>query len=76
MAKPIFLVGIIADHTEAFEQVQKAVESKLDDYHVLVHHSQTDELTFQVFYEKDFTEINYEELKQLIKESINKTSPD
>jgi hypothetical protein len=48
----------------------------LNDYHVFVipaiHNYEigTELFTFQVFYEKDFTEIQYEELKQLITDSI------
>lgn len=72
MAKPIFIVEApIMQTQEEFVNTQKVLESKLNDYHVLIVQTNVDDFNFKVFYDKDFTEINYDELKKLIKEKIN-----
>ena len=73
MAKPIFIIGLSKDyHPESIERIRGSLEIKMNDYHVLIHITNADETTFQIFYEKDFTHIKYEELKQIIeKEVIN-----
>lgn len=82
IAKPICLIkvdsrshkncrGII----EVYE-VQKILDERLNDYHVLVvPFEQPDDEYFepmqlQVFYEKDFTKIQYQELKEIIEKSL------
>tara|TARA_X000001382_G_scaffold129932_1_gene123247 strand:+ start:38 stop:256 length:219 start_codon:yes stop_codon:yes gene_type:complete len=71
MAKPILIVEAPMMQTrEEFVNTQKALEDKLNDYHVLIVPTNVDDFNFKVFYDKDFTEINYDELKKLIKEKL------
>ncbi len=72
MTKPIFIVEAPVMRTnEEFVNVQKVLENKLnDDYYVLMVQTNGDDFNFKVFYDKDFTEINYDELKKLINEKI------
>ena len=71
MAKPIFIVEAPMMQThEEFVNTQKVLDNKLNDYHVLIVQTNVDDFNFKVFYDKDFTEINYDELKELIKEKL------
>jgi uncharacterized pyridoxamine 5'-phosphate oxidase family protein len=72
MAKPIFTVSIhnSADKEDVI-RVEEMLMNKLPDYHVLIYLSSSDEPKFQTFYDKDFTEVNYEEMKEIIKKSMN-----
>ena len=48
-------------------------EKKMPEYYHLVFlNSEIENVDIKVFYEKDFTQIQYEELKELIKKSIEK----
>lgn len=69
--KPIFLAGIPfngdAKDLIKLEGIASSFKSKIgDEYHVLVYTTGLSEPTFQVFYEKDFNEVKYEELKAII----------
>ena len=67
MAKPIFIVELPDYITkEDFDKIQFNLEKKLTDYHVLVTSIDVEQINYKVFYEKDFTEINYSELKNII----------
>jgi hypothetical protein len=67
MAKPIFIVELPDYITkEDFDKIQFNLETKLTDYHVLVTGTDVEQINYKVFYEKDFTEINYSELKNII----------
>ena len=71
MTKPIFLVGV--PRNMDYEQVLKAqveLERQLDGYYSLVYQTNQDEIKFQCFYEKDFDEVKFEELKQIVKENL------
>ena len=71
MTKPIFLVGV--PRNTDYEQVLKSqveLERKLDGYYSLVYQTNQDEIKFQCFYEKDFDEVKFEELKQIVKEYL------
>lgn len=71
MAKPIFIVEVPMMQThEDFVNVQKVLENKLNDYHVLMVQMDVNDFNFKVFYDKDFTEIKYDELRKLIKEKL------
>lgn len=71
MAKPIFIVEAPDLQTqEDLVNTQKVLENKLNDYHVLVVQTNVNDFNFNVFYDKDFTEINYDELRKLIKEKL------
>lgn len=76
MAKPILIIKLPWDiQPEAQEEIRNDL-SKRDitkDYYFLSFIGQgNEEAEFQVFYEKDFNEVKYEELKKIIKDSINK----
>lgn len=76
MAKPIF-IAFIPVHSLPTEEIETyisdiAKQSDMPDYHCLwvpVH--SLDYPTFKVFYEKDFDLVKYEELQQIVKDSIN-----
>jgi hypothetical protein len=71
MTKPIFLVGLQSSATH--EDINDAAISlkKLDkDYYVIVHIGKTEHIEFQCFFEKDFDEIKYEEVKQIVRDSL------
>lgn len=77
MAKPIFLVifpseGISID-LDRIDFFNSTLSKKFYDYHVLVLASNfTKEPEFKCFYEKDFDEVKYEELKDLVRELMTK----
>ena len=72
--KPIFLVGLQRqddDFVSKVEQkllnVHRSIEKAVNgEYHILVYETPLPDPTFQVFYEKDFNEVKYEELKSII----------
>ena len=73
--KPILVISLpysasIADHQEARNNLYKK-EIK-DDYHILVIVSSKEETIIEVFYEKDFNEVKFEELKEIVKNSLKK----
>lgn len=68
-AKPLLLVGCpSAMPADKFEYAKSKIGSEIQsDYHIILYHSTIGiDFSFQVFYEEDFDEIKYEELKQLI----------
>lgn len=72
MTKPIFIVGLPLDCSDTeLEYVQKLLDRKLEDYYSLVYTTNDNEIQFKAFYEKDFDQIKYEELKQIVQDSIN-----
>tara|TARA_R110000737_G_scaffold295887_2_gene302527 strand:- start:44 stop:262 length:219 start_codon:yes stop_codon:yes gene_type:complete len=71
MAKPIFIVESPMMQTqEEFAKIEEVLKNKLNDYHLLMVQANVDDFNFKVFYEKDFTEIKYDELRKLIKEKL------
>ena len=78
MAKPILTVGLPSG---TFKETINSTSDRLNcpkkglskEYHILCY-AQTngEEIKFEVFYEKDFTEVQYEELKQIIINNISK----
>lgn len=71
MPKPIFTIGLPSQTTrEAYEETLKQIENRKDlteDYHVLVYmNPNSEDFQFNAFYEKDFDEVKFEELKQFI----------
>lgn len=59
------------NQTTQMVDVNNLFEDRFPDYLTFAYPEDIDELfTFQVFYEKDFTEIQYEELKQMITNAI------
>jgi hypothetical protein len=72
MAKPIFIVGLPLDQRIKRDESQKSLEDKIgEDYYCLAYvDSNLKEPKFQVFYEKDFNEVKYEELKKIIEDAL------
>lgn len=69
MAKPIFLVGVpIYFEQQTVQNIQQMLEEKIQDYHPLVYTKKDgEEIEFKALYEKDFDEIKFEELKELVR---------
>jgi len=72
MAKPIFLVGIPHEAAFKIQGIQKSLEQQLTDYHPLIYIHNKDEIEFRAVYEKDFDEIKFEELKEIVRGSVHK----
>lgn len=74
MIKPIFLVGLPRTTScEEVEEVQKNLKRKLDQYYSLVFLTNTSEIDFKCFFEKNFNEIKFEELKQLVRDAMSQS---
>ena len=72
--KPIFIVELPSEtNFDTFSKVSKDCISKMADYHVLFYIGKTDEIKFQCFFEKDFNEVKFESIKELIESSLKKT---
>lgn len=73
--KPIFIVGlqnsINASH---IDEISKSIQAVITDYHVLVHTTNNDNNQFQVFYEKDFNDVKFDELKKIVSDSLNNSN--
>lgn len=72
--KPILVIRIPApipsEQIKSIKKDKKIQEIK-KEYHVLVTESYLiNDVQFEVFYEKDFNEVKYEELKEIIRNSI------
>ena len=48
------------------------IADNIDDYHVIVVRSnESFDMVFECFYEKDFNEVKFEELKKIIKDAVS-----
>lgn len=66
----IYEIGAFLNGDDLNGKLKK--ETKFTDYHWFVFYkSGITEPEFRVFYEKDFDEIKFEELKKLVLESVN-----
>lgn len=76
-AKPIFTVGLPESCTQAdLLAMRSTLFDKMSDYYVFVYISKQEDVKFETFYEKDFNEVKYEELKQIIISNLsNITNP-
>jgi hypothetical protein len=77
MPKPIVIVKLnhrvlIEGRITGIVEVQDILSNQMPDYYVIAvptHENYTDEpIRFEVFYDKDFTEAKYEEIKSHIQE--------
>ena len=73
--KPILVVSLpytasIVDYQDVRENLHKRGVG--DDYHVMVIISKKEETIIEVFYEKDFNEVKFEELKEIVENSLKK----
>ena len=79
MVKPIFIIGWPeVDPNDAgwlaakeinqtsFDELLKATKHLQDEYYLLVYTKMGGEPIFHAFYEKDFDEVKYEELKGIV----------
>lgn len=77
-AKPICVVYLPIMHSgekmpwKMCNDMTRDFEERKPDYHWFFIPSDEEKIEFKVFYEKDFTPIKYEELKQLIQKEIEK----
>lgn len=79
MAKPIVFIQLSDQEIDSFgkqlqlESLANALEEIKKEYFVLLSDSGGgDNTKIQVFYEKDFDEVKYEELKSIIENSTKK----
>lgn len=73
--KPIFIVELPTSVDQAhLVQIRDDFKDKMNDYHVFIYVGKSEEAEFQTFYEKDFNEVKYEELKQIVEGNINKVN--
>lgn len=72
--KPIFIIGIPFQSSQHAENIAKILRKKMKDYHILVHdvHDKDGKVTFNAFYEKPITDIEFEELKLLVLKELKK----
>lgn len=74
MAKPILIVRIPKPErfipNSDFKEMEDLLQQKVPDYNIILIISLVEDIVFEVFYEKDYTELKFEELKQLIKDSL------
>ena len=69
--KPIFIVKLPMSITlEEFDRYYYLIDDKLTDYYVICYKNNKDYVEFECFYEKDFNEIKYNELKELVKKQM------
>lgn len=71
MPKPIFIVGMPkTTPISEFMYIQKMLSESLPDYYSLVYFTNANEVDFKCFYEKDFDDIKFEDLKQFVLSNI------
>lgn len=74
MIKPIFLIGLpIETNLDIISKLSIDLAEKLSDYHVLLYQTKKSEMEFKCFHEKDVDDIRFDELKQLVKDNLNKS---
>lgn len=71
MAKPIFITKLPIEFREENDRIKDLLSNQLYDYHVIVIIQESDKIEFEVFYEKDFKEVDFEYLENLIKNTNN-----
>ena len=71
-AKPIFIVKLPSEMDgKQVADIWDELHDQIKDYHVLVFQTnETKEPEFSVFYEKNFTEVKFDELKDIVKNAI------
>jgi hypothetical protein len=71
MAKPIFLVALPCESAQNIQDIQKKLERQLTDYYPLIYLHNKEEIEFRAIYEKDFDEVKFEELKDIVRGSVS-----
>lgn len=71
MSKPIFILEVPQhlNDDRTMEMTYK-LEKKLDDYHVLVIRNRSVNFAYQCYNATNMTEIEFDELKKLVEETI------
>jgi len=76
MVKPIIIITLPPITERCSEnlihETNKQIRDIKKDYHILVLEGVSDVLDVKVFFEKDFTETTYEELKEFIQSQLDK----
>ncbi len=54
---------------EQIEEIQKNLEQKFEQYYTLVYTTNSSEIEFKCFFEKDFDVVKFEELKQIVRDA-------
>ena len=71
MSKPILIIRNPSYDQNLWRIIDRIINELKEDYYVIALHStKVKEIDFECFYEKDFNTIRYEELKEMIKQSI------
>lgn len=70
MVKPIFIIGVPYNGANEVPRLQKELEARFLDYYVLVYLHNNQELEFKTFYEKDFNDVKFEELKAICSNAL------
>lgn len=71
MPKPIFMVGIPNDDIlEEFTSIEESLKGEFTDYHIIIYSHSGNDVKFECFYEKDFNNVKYEELKNIVLEQM------
>lgn len=68
--KPIFTVKVPFNAGSEIHKIRKSLQKDIPEYHILVFNHYKDDIEFNAFYEKDFNEVKFEELKQIVQNSI------
>ena len=69
--KPVILIKFPLSVTdEHLEYMSEKLTKKFYDYHVLLFPAMVDEIDFQFFYEKDFTQTEFGNIQDYIRENI------
>lgn len=71
MAKPILTIGVPLLSKELYEEIESAWKNTITDYHVIIYRANYHNIKFEVFNEKDMTDIELHELKELVNNSIS-----
>lgn len=78
MAKPIFVIQMPFEYinetsmsVDEFAKLQRALEKKMPDYYVLLMTCNCEKIEYKVFYEKDITDIQFEDLKRIVQNQVN-----
>ena len=72
--KPIFVVSVPNQYLtpEELVSITKSLESRLEGYNILVHGSTADDIKHNLYSVKNTTEIELQELKDLVTETMLK----
>ena len=70
MAKPIFTIGFPAEHydQESLDNMSAGISKNMSDYYVICYTHKHEETEFQAFFEKDFDDVKFDELKEIVKQ--------